>query len=120
MQKYYIRSYIYEVSIHIFTYEKIQRCKKSHIGHISIKLNMNKRCSPEELFGPRRTYEERKYRKRLKTSQEFSEYEIALAKNLVMTSEEYITGAEDLQDVMPELIVKFVSRLSEQNGGNLG
>ena len=37
-----------------------------------------------------------------------------------MNSEMYLEGSENFEEIMPELIVKVASRLSEQNGGNLG
>ena len=50
----------------------------------------------------------------------FSGYEISLAKKNVMARDLYIQGAEDLEEAMPDLIIKMVTRLSEENGGNLG
>ena len=50
----------------------------------------------------------------------FSGYEISLAKKNVMARNVYIQGAEDLEEAMPDLIIKMVTRLSEENGGNLG
>ena len=81
---------------------------------------VSQKCSPEELFGKPKTYEERKAGKRSRNSNDFDEYDIALAMKNVTGTEEHMKGAEELNDTMPELIIKFVGRLSEQNGGNLG
>ena len=43
----------------------------------------------------------------------FSGYEISLAKKNVMARDVYIKGAEDLEEVMPDLIVKMFTRLSQ-------
>ena len=81
---------------------------------------MRKRHSPAELFGCPASYEERQAKKKLKQEHDFSEFEISLAMKNVRNSDEFITGMENLEEVMPELVVKVAARLSEQNGGNLG
>ena len=80
----------------------------------------NQRLSAEELFGPPRDYEERKFLKKRRMNEQFSTYKIDLARKSVMKSDVYLKGCEDLQDVMPELLLRTAEELSAINGGNLG
>ena len=80
----------------------------------------NQRLSSEELFGHPRDYEEKKFLKKRRMNDQFSAYQIDLARKNVMKSDVYLKGCEDLQDVMPEMLIRTAEELSAINGGNLG
>ena len=82
-------------------------------------MSSNK-CDPLELFGQPLEYGERKFRKRKRMTDLFSCWEVSEARRKVMATDEYLKGAEELEYAMPKLLVKTVSSLSEQCGGNLG